>query len=123
MRRRRNHVPWTGLYAGLPNLASTHEQGLADFEAPTLVRRFPAAWRVGAWAAGSVFTLVQAMLGFMPDTPRGKAVRGSIAARVAARPDRVRPSCRQTAIRHILARRRTDAIRGAAGRSQGGRAR
>src|SRR5262249_26048019 len=70
MRRRRNHVPWTGLYAGLPNLASTHEQGLADFEAPTWVRRLPAAWRVGTWAAGSVFTLVQAMLGSCR-TPHG----------------------------------------------------
>jgi hypothetical protein len=25
-----------------------------------------------AWAAGSVFTLLRAMLGFMPDAPRGK---------------------------------------------------
>jgi hypothetical protein len=25
-----------------------------------------------AWAAGSVFTLMQALLGFMPDAPRGK---------------------------------------------------
>jgi hypothetical protein len=25
-----------------------------------------------AWAAGSVFSLMQAMLGFMPDAPRGK---------------------------------------------------
>jgi len=27
--------PLTGVYAALPNLASAHEQGLADFEAPT----------------------------------------------------------------------------------------
>jgi hypothetical protein len=26
---------WTRAYAALPNLASAHEQGLADFEAPT----------------------------------------------------------------------------------------
>jgi tripartite-type tricarboxylate transporter receptor subunit TctC len=34
MTLRRNHVP-TRVYAALPNLASAHEQGLADFEAPT----------------------------------------------------------------------------------------
>jgi hypothetical protein len=27
--------PWTRAYAALPNLASAHEQKLADFEAPT----------------------------------------------------------------------------------------
>jgi hypothetical protein len=27
--------PWTRAYAALPNLASAHEQELADFEAPT----------------------------------------------------------------------------------------
>jgi hypothetical protein len=35
---RRKHVP--AVYAALPNLASAHEQGLADFEAPTWFAAF-----------------------------------------------------------------------------------
>jgi tripartite-type tricarboxylate transporter receptor subunit TctC len=35
MARRRNHVPAHESIPALPNLASAHEQKLADFEAPT----------------------------------------------------------------------------------------
>jgi tripartite-type tricarboxylate transporter receptor subunit TctC len=35
MARRRNHVPAHESIRALPNLASAHEQKLADFEAPT----------------------------------------------------------------------------------------
>jgi tripartite-type tricarboxylate transporter receptor subunit TctC len=38
---RRNHVPLDEVYAALPNLASAHEHGLADFEAPTWFTVFP----------------------------------------------------------------------------------
>jgi hypothetical protein len=45
---------WTRAYAALPNLASAHEQGLADFESANLVRRLPAAERFGRSESGQL---------------------------------------------------------------------
>ena len=51
----------------LPELYTTIERDDASFPVQYLGANIPQAW-----AAGSVFTLMQAMLGFMPDAPRGK---------------------------------------------------
>ena len=48
-----------------------------------------------AWAAGSVFALLQAMLGIQPDAPRGKLYVDPRAAGVAAGPDSARPAGRR----------------------------
>src|SRR6267378_2302332 len=51
----------------LPELYTTIERDESSFPVQYLGANVPQAW-----AAGSVFTLMQAMLGFMPDAPRGK---------------------------------------------------
>ena len=51
----------------LPELYTTIERDEASFPVQYLGANVPQAW-----AAGSVFTLMQAMLGFKPDAPRGK---------------------------------------------------
>ena len=51
----------------LPELYTTIEHDETSFPVQYLGANIPQAW-----AAGSVFTLMQAMLGFMPDAPRGK---------------------------------------------------
>src|SRR5258705_6606656 len=51
----------------LPELYTTIERDEASFPVQYLGANIPQAW-----AAGSVFTLMQAMLGFMPDAPQGK---------------------------------------------------
>jgi glycogen debranching enzyme len=51
----------------LPELYTTIERDETSFPVQYLGANIPQAW-----AAGSVFTLMQAMLGFMPDAPRGK---------------------------------------------------
>jgi glycogen debranching enzyme len=51
----------------LPELYTTIERDETSFPVQYLGANVPQAW-----AAGSVFTLMQALLGFMPDAPRGK---------------------------------------------------
>jgi glycogen debranching enzyme len=51
----------------LPELYTAIERDETSFPVQYLGANIPQAW-----AAGSVFTLMQAMLGFMPDAPRGK---------------------------------------------------
>ena len=55
------------LFNQLPELYTTIERNEKSFPVQYLGANMPQAW-----AAGSVFTLMQAMLGFMPDAPRGK---------------------------------------------------
>jgi glycogen debranching enzyme len=55
------------LFNQLPELYTTIERNETSFPVQYLGANIPQAW-----AAGSVFTLMQAMLGFMPDAPRGK---------------------------------------------------
>jgi hypothetical protein len=51
----------------LPELYTTVERDAASFPVQYLGANIPQAW-----AAGSVFALMQAMLGFVPNAPRGK---------------------------------------------------
>ena len=51
----------------LPELYTTIERDEGSFPVQYLGANIPQAW-----AAGSVFALLQAILGFMPDAPRGK---------------------------------------------------
>jgi hypothetical protein len=51
-----------------------------------------------AWAAGSVFALLQAILGFVPDAPCGKLHVDPLLPEWAARSDRARPSSRTASI-------------------------
>jgi glycogen debranching enzyme len=51
----------------LPELYTTIERDAASFPVQYLGANIPQAW-----AAGSVFALMQAMLGFVPNAPRGK---------------------------------------------------
>jgi glycogen debranching enzyme len=51
----------------LPELYTAHELSEANFPVQYLGANVPQAW-----AAGSVFMLTQALLGFMPDAPRNK---------------------------------------------------
>jgi glycogen debranching enzyme len=51
----------------LPELYTTIQRDESSFPVQYLGANVPQAW-----AAGSVFTLVQAMLGLVPDAPRGK---------------------------------------------------
>jgi glycogen debranching enzyme len=51
----------------LPELYTTIERDETSFPVQYLGANIPQAW-----AAGSVFTLMQAMLGFLPDAPRGR---------------------------------------------------
>ena len=53
-----------------------------------------------AWAAGSVFALVQAMLGLQPDAPDGRAARRPGAAGLAAGPDAAGPAGGRDGVRH-----------------------
>jgi glycogen debranching enzyme len=55
------------LFNQLPELYTSPERHEAAFPVQYLGANVPQAW-----AAGSVFTLLSAMLGFMPDAPRGK---------------------------------------------------
>jgi glycogen debranching enzyme len=55
------------LFHQLPELYTTIERDEASFPVQYLGANIPQAW-----AAGSVFALMQAMLGFVPDAPRGK---------------------------------------------------
>jgi glycogen debranching enzyme len=55
------------LFNQLPELYTALERDETSFPVQYLGANIPQAW-----AAGSVFTLMQAMLGFMPDAPRGK---------------------------------------------------
>ncbi len=55
------------LFNQLPELYTAFDQSETSFPVQYLGANIPQAW-----AAGSVFTLMQAMLGFMPDAPRGK---------------------------------------------------
>jgi glycogen debranching enzyme len=55
------------LFNELPELYTAPERDVANFPVQYLGANIPQAW-----AAGSVFTLMQAMLGFGPDAPRGK---------------------------------------------------
>jgi glycogen debranching enzyme len=55
------------LFNQLPELYTSIERHEAAFPVQYLGANVPQAW-----AAGSVFTLLRAMLGFMPDAPRGK---------------------------------------------------
>jgi glycogen debranching enzyme len=55
------------LFNQLPELYTSTEYGGAEFPVQYLGANVPQAW-----AAGSVFTLMQAMLGFLPDARRGK---------------------------------------------------
>ena len=52
----------------LPELYSGMQRGDADFPVQYLGANVPQAW-----AAGSVFVLLQAMLGIAPDAPRGRS--------------------------------------------------
>ena len=71
----------------LPELYMTIERDEGSFPVQYLGANVPQAW-----AAGSVFALLQAILGFVPDASAGEIARRSAAARVASRPDRARPS-------------------------------
>jgi|EndMetStandDraft_5_1072996.scaffolds.fasta_scaffold27536_1 glycogen debranching enzyme len=55
------------LFNQLPELYTAPERDEVNFPVQYLGANIPQAW-----AAGSVFTLMQAMLGFRPDAPRGK---------------------------------------------------
>jgi glycogen debranching enzyme len=55
------------LFNQLPELYTALDRGEMSFPIQYLGANIPQAW-----AAGSVFTLMQAMLGFKPDAPRGK---------------------------------------------------
>jgi glycogen debranching enzyme len=55
------------LFNQLPELYTAIERDEASFPVQYLGANIPQAW-----AAGSVFTLMQSILGFMPDAPRGK---------------------------------------------------
>jgi glycogen debranching enzyme len=55
------------LFNQLPELYTTIERDEGSFPVQYLGANIPQAW-----AAGAVFTLMQAMLGFMPDAPRGR---------------------------------------------------
>ena len=55
------------LFNQLPELYTSTERIEAAFPVQYLGANVPQAW-----AAGSVFALLRAMLGFMPDAPRGK---------------------------------------------------
>jgi len=55
------------LFNQLPELYTAPERDEVNFPVQYLGANIPQAW-----AAGSVFTLMQAMLGFKPDAPRGK---------------------------------------------------
>src|SRR6266446_3666903 len=55
------------LFNQLPELSTTIQRDEASFPVQYLGANVPQAW-----AAGSVFTLLHAMLGFAPDSPRGK---------------------------------------------------
>jgi glycogen debranching enzyme len=55
------------LFNQLPELYTALDHGEMSFPIQYLGANIPQAW-----AAGSVFTLMQAMLGFRPDAPRGK---------------------------------------------------
>jgi glycogen debranching enzyme len=55
------------LFNQLPELYTAFDHSEGGFPVQYLGANIPQAW-----AAGSVFTLMQAMLGFMPDAPRGK---------------------------------------------------
>jgi glycogen debranching enzyme len=55
------------LFNQLPELYTAFDDSETSFPVQYLGANIPQAW-----AAGSVFALMQAMLGFMPDAPRGK---------------------------------------------------
>jgi len=55
------------MFNQLPELYTAPERDETNFPVQYLGANIPQAW-----AAGSVFTLMQAMLGFKPDAPRGK---------------------------------------------------
>ena len=55
------------LFNQLPELYTTIQRDESSFPVQYLGANIPQAW-----AAGSVFALMQAMLGFVPDAPRGK---------------------------------------------------
>ena len=76
-----------------------------------------------AWAAGTPFMLLQAMLGLEQDAPRGKAICRSRAAGLAAGHDVDRSAAGAATVRYpVLAGRQADEIRGAPGKAQRGRA-
>ena len=79
----------------LPELYTAIERNEKSFPVQYLGANVPQAW-----AAGSVFALIQAILGYRPDAPRGKLYLDPALPRVAARPDLARPACRQTPLRH-----------------------
>ena len=94
----------------LPELYAGVQRGDTDFPVQYLGANVPQAW-----AAGSVFALLQAILGIQPDAPRGRILRRSRVAGLAAGHHAVRPPARPAQHRHpLLARRRGDALRGAA---------
>ena len=90
----------------LPELYTTIERDRRSFPVQYLGANIPQAW-----AAGSVFAFMQAMLGFAPDAPRGKLyVDPSLPQWL---PDLTLLDLRlgTTAIRHpFLARRRRDTL-------------
>jgi glycogen debranching enzyme len=55
------------LHSQLPELYTTIQRDEASFPVQYLGANIPQAW-----AAGSVFALMEAMLGCMPDAPQGK---------------------------------------------------
>ena len=103
----------------LPELYTTIRRDEESFPVQYLGANVPQAW-----AAGSVFALIQAILGYQPDAPRGKLYLDPVLPQWLPRPDFAGPTCRQAPLRHpLLARRRPNSIRGVEGQSESGRAR
>ena len=85
----------------LPELYSGVQRGDADFPVQYLGANVPQAW-----AAGSVFALLQAILGIAPGRAARTHLRRSRAAGLAARHHVVRSAARPAQLRHPLLARR-----------------
>ena len=102
----------------LPELYTTIDRDDKGFPVQYLGANVPQAW-----AAGSVFALLNAILGHRARCAARQAQRRPRTARMAARRDRAQPQGRAGSMRYpLLARRRRDPVQGAARRSEGGRA-
>ena len=77
----------------MPELYAGIERDDANFPVQYLGANVPQAW-----AAGSVFSMLQALIGFEPDAPGGKLYIDPVAAGLAARPPSGRLSARQTSL-------------------------
>jgi glycogen debranching enzyme len=79
----------------LPELYAGTQRDDSNFPVQYLGANVPQGW-----AAGSIFSLLQAMLGFQPDAPNKMLYVDPHLARVDARSDRARPAARIDGVRH-----------------------